>query len=94
MSASTTSALIKRNLKRGKVVFISCTLALFLFVTMRTWAITLIDASQFREILENFRDFEKFASVPFDQLITYTGRVAATFSEPMLLVCILVFVIS
>ena len=48
MSASTTSALIKRNLKRGKVVFISCTLALFLFVTMRTWAITLIDASQFR----------------------------------------------
>ena len=43
MSASTTSAMIKRNLKRGKVVFISCTLAHFMFVTMRTWAITVRD---------------------------------------------------
>ena len=45
-------------------------------------------------MLEQFREFERFSPVPFEQLFTYTGRVALTYDEPIVILCIAVWAIS
>ena len=87
-------ALIHRYILQSRTVLISCGLAIFAFMSLRVWSITLLGSEEFREIIEHFKDFEKFSPVPFTQLITYTGRVARTFNEPIALFIILIWTIS
>ena len=43
------------------LLFLSCGLALFAFAWVRVWVVSLLDMGQFQTILEQFREFEKFA---------------------------------
>ena len=49
---------------------------------------------QFRTILEQFREFEKFAPIDFDALFTYPGRVGMTYDEPIVILCVIIWCIS
>ncbi|MEM6692290.1 MAG: ABC transporter permease subunit [Planctomycetota bacterium] len=91
--------LLDRNLIRhwasqSALLFGSCGLALFSFAWVRVWVVSLLDLGQFETILDQFRDFEKFAPVKFDALLSYSGRVGMTFDEPIVILCTVVWCIS
>ncbi len=49
---------------------------------------------QFQTILEQFREFEKFAPIEFDALFTYPGRVGMTYDEPIVILCTVIWCIA
>ena len=46
---------------QSSLLFGSLAIALFAFAWVRVWVVKLLDMGQFRTILEQFREFEKFA---------------------------------
>jgi ABC-2 type transport system permease protein len=86
--------LVRSYLKQGSLLFLSLAAALFAFAWVRVWVVSLLDMSQFQTILEQFRDFEKFAPIDFDALFTYQGRVGLTFDEPIVILCTVIWCIS
>ncbi len=87
-------ALLVRYTLQARTVFLACGLAMFGFMMLRVWSITLLGSEEFREIIKHFKNFEKFSPVPFSSLVTYTGRAARTFNEPIVLFVILTWTIS
>lgn len=79
---------------QSSLLFGSLAIALFAFAWVRVWVVKLLDMGQFQTILEQFREFEKFAPVEFDALFTYTGRVGMTFDEPIVILCTVIWSIS
>ncbi|MGV3486888.1 MAG: ABC transporter permease subunit [Planctomycetaceae bacterium] len=86
--------LVRKYAAQSLLLWSSCGLALFSFAWVRVWVISLLDMGQFRTILEQFRDFERFAPIPFDALFTHTGRVGMAFDEPIVILCTVVWCIS
>lgn len=86
--------LCKKYVGQSALLWWACAAALFAFAWMRVWVVSLLDMQQFTTVIEQFRDFEKFSPIAFDQLITYTGRVGATFDEPIIVVCIVVWCLA
>ena len=76
------------------LLFLSCGMTLFAFAWVRVWVVSLLDMGQFQTILEQFRDFEKFAPISFDALFTYVGRVGMTYDEPIVILCTVVWCVS
>ncbi len=70
--------LIRKYIGQSGLLFASCGLALFAFAWIRVWVVSLLDMGKFRTIVEQFREFERFAPISFDALFTYTGRVGMT----------------
>jgi len=86
--------LVRKYAAQSLLLWSSCALALFSFAWVRVWVVSLLDMGQFRTILEQFRDFERFAPIGFDALFTHTGRVGMTFDEPIVVLCTVVWCIS
>ncbi|QEG41578.1 ABC transporter permease subunit [Roseimaritima ulvae] len=86
--------LCKKYVGQSALLWWACAIALFAFSWTRVWVVSLLDMQQFTTVVEQFRDFEKFSPIAFDQLITYTGRVGATFDEPIIVVCIVVWCLA
>jgi ABC-2 type transport system permease protein len=86
--------LVRTYISQALLLWSACALALFAFAWVRVWVSSLVDMGQFRTILEQFRDFERFAPIGFDSLFTHTGRVGMTFDEPIVILCTVVWCIS
>lgn len=86
--------LLRSYTSQSMLLFLACGLALFAFAWVRVWVVSLLDMGQFQTILEQFRDFEKYAPIEFDALFTYPGRVAMTFDEPIVILCIVVWCVA
>lgn len=86
--------LVRTYLAQAALLWSACAIALFAFAWVRVWASSLVDMGQFRTILEQFRDFERFAPIGFDALFTHTGRVGMTFDEPIVILCTVVWCIA
>ena len=86
--------LLRKYIGQSMLLFLSCGLALFAFAWVRVWVVSLLDMGQFQTILEQFREFEKFAPIEFDALFTYPGRVGMTYDEPIVILCIVIWCIS
>lgn len=86
--------LVLNYIKQSLLLFLSCGAALFAFAWVRVWVVSLLDMGQFQTILDQFRDFERFAPVSFDSLFTYTGRVALTFDEPIVVLCTVIWCVA
>lgn len=86
--------LCRKYIGQSALLWGACAAALFAFAWVRVWVVSLLDMQQFSTIIEQFRDFEKFSPIEFDQLITYLGRVGATFDEPIVVTCIAVWCIA
>ena len=89
-----TTALVKKLISQSAILWSGCALALFAFCWVRVWVVSLLDMGRFRTIVEQFREFERFAPIGFDQLFTYSGRIAMTFDEPIVVFCVVVWAIS
>ena len=86
--------LAKKYAGQASLLWLGCGLALFAFSWVRVWVVSLLDMGKFKIILEQFREYERFAPIGFDQLFTYAGRVGMTFDEPVVIFCIVVWAIS
>jgi ABC-2 type transport system permease protein len=86
--------LVRNYIKQAFLLFVACAVALFAFAWVRVWVVSLLDMGQFSAILEQLREFEKFAPISFDALFTYQGRVGMTFDEPIVILCTVVWCIS
>jgi ABC-2 type transport system permease protein len=86
--------LIRTYISQSLLLWSACALALFAFAWVRVWVSSLVDMGQFRTIVEQFRDFERFSPVGFDSLFTHTGRLGMTFDEPIVILCTIVWAIS
>ncbi len=86
--------LIRKYIGQSMLLFAACGLALFAFAWVRVWVVCLLDMGQFTTILEQFREFEKYAPIEFDALFTYPGRVGMTYDEPIVILCTVIWCIS
>jgi len=86
--------LIRKYINQSMLLFASCGLAMFAFAWVRVWVVSLLDMGQFQTILDQFRDFEKYAPIDFDSLFTYPGRVGMTYDEPIVILCTVIWCIA
>ena len=86
--------LVRKYIGQSLLLFLSCGAALFAFAWVRVWVVSLLDMGQFKTIVDQFREFERFAPVEFDALFTYSGRVGMTFDEPVVILCTVIWCIS
>ncbi|MFG0255322.1 MAG: hypothetical protein ACF787_09530, partial [Rhodopirellula sp. JB053] len=86
--------MIRKNIGQSSLLFAFLGVALFAFGWVRVWVVKLLDMGQFQTIIEQFRDYEKFAPVSFDALFTYTGRVGMTFDEPIVILCTVIWCVA
>jgi len=68
--------------------------AMYSFCWARVWVVSLFEMSRFKVIIEQFREYERFSPVPFEQLFTYAGRIALTYDEPIVLVSVSLWAIA
>jgi ABC-2 type transport system permease protein len=87
-------SLLKKSLLEGRLLLAACFTAMFGFCWMRVWLVGQFDMSRFETVIEQFRDWERFSPVPFEHLVTYTGRVAMAYDEPVLILCICLWAIA
>jgi ABC-2 type transport system permease protein len=86
--------LLRFYLHQSWLLFIALALLLFFFAWVRVWANSLFDMEQFRTIIEQFRQFERFAPVEFESLFTYVGRVGMTYDEPVVILCVVIWCLA
>lgn len=86
--------LIRKYISQSWLLWAACGITMFAFAWVRVWVVGLLDMTQFQNVLDQFRQFEKFAPIEFDALLTYTGRVGMTFDEPVVIFCTVVWCIS
>jgi ABC-2 type transport system permease protein len=87
-------ALLKKCIGEAQWLWLACAAGLFVFCWFRVWLVSRLEMSRFESIIENFREYERFSPVPFEQLFTYTGRVAMMYSEPLVVLCVSIFAIA
>lgn len=86
--------LVRKYVGQSILLFLACGAALFAFAWVRVWVVSLLDMGQFQTILEQFREFEKFAPIEFDALFTYSGRVGMTYDEPIVILCTVIWCVA
>jgi ABC-2 type transport system permease protein len=81
-----TAILLRKYLREGRWLLLATGAAIFAFCWLRIWMVSRIDAERFKGIIDMLpTEWQKFSPVEIQFLITYTGRIAAAFSEPIVL---------
>lgn len=89
------TALIRKNIDESKLLLISCFLAVVVICAIRLWIVSQIETGNFKQIIEWLPgDLQELASVPFSWLVTYPGRIALTYQEPIIVLCLGVWCIA
>ncbi len=83
--------LVKKYIGQSMLLFFACAATLFAFAWVRVWVVSLLDMGQFKTILDQFREYERFAPIDFDSMFTYPGRVGMTFDEPIVILCTVIW---
>ena len=86
--------LLKKSILEGRLLLGACTTTMLVFCWTRVWVVSQFDMGRFETVIEQFRDWERFSPVPFEHLITVTGRIAMAYDEPILILCICLWVIA
>ena len=87
-------ALLRKCVAESRFLFLACAAGLYFFCWVRVWVVGQFEMARFEAVVEQFREFERFSPVAFDQLFTYAGRVALTYDEPIVILCVAVWAIS
>lgn len=89
-----TRVLIRKYFGESALLWAACALALFAFNVLRVWLVSQMEMDRFKAIIEQFREYERFSPIPFDQLFSYVGRIGMAFDEPIVILCVVVWVIA
>ncbi|MGM0489752.1 MAG: ABC transporter permease subunit [Planctomycetota bacterium] len=87
-------ALLRKSIHDARLLFLSSMVVIFGFCWLRVWIVTLLPMDRFRTIVEQFREFERFVPVSFEQLFTYPGRIALTYDEFVVIMGMAVWAIA
>ena len=87
-------ALLRKNIRESQLLLLSSTVILFAFCWLRVWIVSLLPTDRFKTIVEQFKEFERFVPVSFDQLFTYPGRIALTYDELIVVMCMAIWAIA
>ena len=88
-------AVLKKCLMEARLLFAACAAALFAFCWVRVYIVSRLEMSSFAAIVEKLWDkWKDFSPVPLSQLLSYSGRIALTYDEPIVVLCISVFAIA
>lgn len=69
--------------------WLGCALAVFAYAWVRVWLVGQFEMERFQGVVMQIWDeFAKFSAVPLSELFTYRGRIARTFTEPIVVVCL------
>jgi len=86
--------LVNKYIGQSLALFLACAIVLFAFAWIRVWVVSLLDMGQFSTIVEQFREFERFAPIDFDSLLTYPGRVGMPYDAPVIVLCIIIWCVA
>jgi ABC-2 type transport system permease protein len=76
--------LLKKAFDDAKWLLLGCGLVILAFCWVRVWLVSRLDTARFQAILDNIPDtWKRFASVDIEWMVTYAGRIAVTFDEPI-----------
>jgi len=86
--------LLNKSIIESRLLLLSCVAAMYSFCWTRVWVVSQFEMSRFIAIIEQFREYERFSPVPFEQLFTYSGRIALTYDEPIVVVCVTLWAVA
>lgn len=90
-----TSAVLKKCLLEVRLLFAACALLLFAFCFVRVFIVASLELVDFSAIVERLWDkWGKFSAVPLSHLLSYPGRIALAYDEPIVVFTISIFAIS
>lgn len=89
-----TRLLIQKSIRESALLMAACACLLFLFCWLSVWLLCQFDLQQIEPLLKQLKPFERFIPIPLEQLLTYSGSLSMAFHEPVLLLCVLVWVIA
>ncbi len=77
------------------MLLLACLIGMIGFAWMRTWLVSRLELGTFAKVIEQVWDkYDKFSPVPLSQLLSYDGRIALTFSEPIIVICMCVWCVA
>ena len=89
------AAILKKCLLEVRLLFVACWVLLFAFCFIRVFIVASLDLVDFAAIVEKLWDkWEKFAPVPLSHLLSYPGRIALGYDEPIVWIGVSIFAIS
>jgi ABC-2 type transport system permease protein len=88
-------ALVKKCLAEAQWLLLGCSAAVFAFCWMRVWLVSQLDTSRFKAIIDLLpAQWQKFSPVDMDWIVTYTGRIALAYDEPVVVACAAIWAIA
>lgn len=89
-------ALWKKAFGEARWLLAFCAVGMWAFCFLRVWLVSRIEMSKFAEIIGQLWDdnIEKFSTVPLSHLLTYAGRIAVVFNEPLVVLIVTVWAVA
>jgi beta-exotoxin I transport system permease protein len=88
-------AVLQKCIVEARLLFAACAIGLFAFCWVRIYIISRVDLETFSQIVEKLWDkWADYWPVSLSQLLSYSGRIAVTFDEPIVVLCVSVFAIA
>ena len=91
-------AILKKCLTEVRLLFAACAVCLFLFCWVRMFIVSRIPSQSFAAIIEQLLgalgDMKDILPVPLSQFLSYSGRVALTYDEPVVVFSLSIFAIA
>lgn len=88
-------ALLKKCLLEARLLLAALGTTLFAVCWLRVFIVSRLQMSQFAAIVEQLWDqFKDYWPVPLDQLLSYTGRIAVGYNEPIIVFGVSLFAIA
>ncbi|MEM7313666.1 MAG: ABC transporter permease subunit, partial [Planctomycetota bacterium] len=88
-------AVFRKSVYEARWLWITCALVLFLFCWIHVLVTSQVDMGRFETLLDNLpKKWEKFAPVPFKQMISYPARIAIIYDEPLVVMLMTIWCVS
>ena len=88
-------ALVKKCISDSQWLFLSLAVLLFMFCWFRVWIVSFLEMPSFAAVVQPlWEKFGQFSPVALDHLLSYPGRVALTFGEPLVFLSIVIWGIA
>lgn len=89
------AAVLKKCLLEVRLLFAACALLVFAFCFVRVFIVASLELVDFSAIVERLWDkWGKFSAVPLSHLLSYPGRIALAYDEPIVVFTISIFAIA
>lgn len=88
-------AVVKKCLLEVRLLWAACALLLFSFCWVRVFIVSSLETIDFAGIVERLWDkWSKFSPVPLSHLVSYAGRIAIGYDEPIVVFTVSLFAIA